>query len=266
MIRTRVLTVAVLLPLLLVLLWLGSWAWLALVAAIAAVAVHEVCGLYARVDLPVSRAWAWAAGGVAFATTAVVAFGDLPSAALALGPLLALCVSLVAFLLAPGERPYRAFLGVAGAALYPAWLLGFVLLLRLGPRGLGTTFWLLAVIWLSDAAGYGGGKLIGGTHVVPGISPGKTLSGFVAGFVVSVGAAAAMGRLIGVAPVPAAALGAVVTLAAQFGDLAESLLKRRAGVKDSGTILPGHGGMLDRFDGVLIGAPVLYYCLTLWHP
>jgi phosphatidate cytidylyltransferase len=55
-------------------------------------------------------------------------------------------------------------------------------------------------------------------------------------------------------------------VAAQFGDLAESLIKRRAGAKDSGSVLPGHGGVLDRFDGVLIAGPVLYYCLQIFHP
>lgn len=266
MIRRRLGTVAILLPLLLAVLWIGSWAWLGLIGAIAAIAVHEVVELFGRVDLPASAVWAWAGGLLAFVPTTLVAVGRVPPQALALGPLLALFLSFVAFLVAPGERPYRAFLGVAGAALYPAWLLAFLVLLRYGPHGLGTTFWLLAVIWFGDAAAYGGGKLIGGAHVVPGISPGKTLAGFVAGFTVSVAAAVVLAPLAGLGVGAGVAVGIVVALGAQFGDLAESLLKRRAGVKDSGTVLPGHGGMLDRFDGVLIGAPLLYYCLILLRP
>ncbi len=266
MIGRRLVTVAVLLPLLLVLLWVGSWPWACLVAAITAIAVHETIELYGRVELPAAFHWAWGAAAVAAAPSVLVAAGVLAPAALALGPLAALLLSFAAFLLAPGEQPYRAFIGVFGAAVYPAWLLFFLVLLRHGPHGLGATFWLLAVVWLGDAAAFGAGRLIGGPHVVPGISPGKTLAGFVGGLVVSVAAAAALGRLADLGVVPAGLLGMALAAAAQFGDLAESLLKRRAGVKDSGTVLPGHGGMLDRFDGVLFAAPVLYYCLILLRP
>jgi len=220
----RLLTVAVLLPVLLATLWLGQWAWLGLMAAVMAVGVHEAADLYGRVELPVSVAWAWPAGALAFAPGVLVAFHYLPAIAVGLGPLLALVLSLVAFLLAPGERPYRAFVGLMAAALYPAWLLAFLVLLRQAPHGLGTTFWLLAVIWLGDAAAYGAGKLVGGPHVVPGISPGKTLAGFLGGFVVAVAAAVGLAPLVGVGALAGAGLGVLVVAAAQFGDLAESLL------------------------------------------
>lgn len=266
MIGRRLVTVAVLLPLLLVCLWLGSWAWLALVAAIMAIAVSELVALLGRSGLNATRTWAWAAAALALAPAAFSAHGFAPAGALAAGPLFALLLSFTAFLLAPGDRPYADFLAVVGAALYPAWLLAFLIVLRSGTDGLGTTFWLLAVVWVGDAAAFGGGKVIGGAHIVPGISPGKTLGGFVAGLLVSLAAAVALAPLVGLARPTALALGLVVAVAAQFGDLVESLLKRRAGVKDSGAILPGHGGMLDRFDGVLVAAPVLYYCLTLLRP
>ena len=266
MIGRRLVTVAIALPVLLVAMWVGSWLWLALVSAIAAVGVHETMTLFERMEMGASVAWAWGAAAVALAPTVACAFGVLPLSALGLGPLAAWIVVLVAFLLAPGDRPFRGFLGEFGAALYPAWLLGFLVLLRFGPHGLGTTFWLMAVVWVGDAAAYGAGSLLGGPHVVPGISPGKTLSGFVAGFVFAMAAAVAMRQLPHLGLGAAAGVSALLVVASQFGDLAESLLKRRAGVKDSGTVLPGHGGVLDRFDGVLLAAPVLYYCLTLLRP
>lgn len=266
MIGRRLITVAIALPLLLASMWVGSWVWLGLICAIAAVGVHETMALFGRMELNASIAWAWGAAAAAMAATASAAFGVLPPTALGLGPLAAWIVAMIAFLLAPGDRPFRGFLGVVGAALYPAWLLGFLVLLRLGHHGLGTTFWLMAVVWVGDAAAYGAGSLVGGPHVVPGISPGKTLSGFVVGFVFAMAAAVALRSLPHLGFGAAAAISVVLVIASQFGDLAESLLKRRAGVKDSGTVLPGHGGVLDRFDGVLLAAPVLYYCLTLLRP
>lgn len=266
MIGRRLLTVAIALPVLLVAMWLGGWFWLGLVAAVAGVGVHETLTVFERMDLGAPTAWAFAAGGAALLASAFVAFGALGRAGLGLGPLAALLLAFVAFLLAPGDRPFRAFLGAFGAGIYPAWLFGFLVLLRAGPHGLGTTFWLMGLVWVGDAAAYGAGSLLGGPHVVPGISPGKTLSGFVAGFVVAVAAAVALRALPHLAALPAALVAVVLVAAGQFGDLAESLLKRRAGVKDSGSILPGHGGVLDRFDGVLFAAPVLYYCLILIHP
>jgi phosphatidate cytidylyltransferase len=268
MIGRRLLTVAVALPILLVPLYLGSWPWLALVAAVAAVGVHEMVALLGRMGVAVPLGWAWTAGGLALATACGAAYdvGGTGRALLALGPFLALTVALAAFLLAPGDRPFLAFQAVFGAALYPAWLMGFLVLLRQGAMGLGTAFWVMAVVWVGDAAAYGAGSLFGGWRLVPGISPGKTLTGFVAGFLFGMATALALHPLVGLGLGATAAAGALVVVAAQFGDLAESLLKRRAGVKDSGTLLPGHGGILDRFDGVLLAAPVLYYCLALWRP
>jgi phosphatidate cytidylyltransferase len=266
MIGRRLATVALALPVLLVPLWFGSWAWLALLAAVATVGVQEMVALLARMAMPAPVGWAWLGGALAFAASAAIALGALGPAALGLGPFLALAAAFVAFLLAPGDRPFAAFLAVFGASIYPAWLVAFLALLRLGADGLGTAFWLMAVVWLGDAAAYGAGRLIGGPRVVPGISPGKTLGGFVGGFVVGVIAAVAMRGLVGLGPQAAVAVGVAVTVAAQFGDLAESLLKRRAAVKDSGSLLPGHGGILDRFDGVLLAAPVLYYCLIVLRP
>ncbi|HYU35369.1 MAG TPA: phosphatidate cytidylyltransferase [Thermoanaerobaculia bacterium] len=119
-------------------------------------------------------------------------------------------------------------------------------------------FLLLAIVWLGDTGAYYVGRRLGRHKMAPVVSPNKTWEGAVAGFAVSVVAAAVwsacrLGRLdlglLGVA--------ALTALAAQVGDLMESLIKRGAGVKDSGHVLPGHGGVLDRMDAMLFAAPVM---------
>lgn len=123
-------------------------------------------------------------------------------------------------------------------------------------------FLLLAIVWLGDSAAYYAGSRIGRHKMAPVVSPKKSWEGSIAGFAVGLIAAVVwtllrLGRLdIGIL------LAAVITaVAAQIGDLVESMIKRGAGVKDSGTILPGHGGVLDRVDALLFAAPVLLFAL-----
>lgn len=117
--------------------------------------------------------------------------------------------------------------------------------------GLEEVLFLLLVVWMTDIGAYAVGRLVGGPKLAPAISPGKTISGALGGLVIGI----ATGVLVAWSPhaiLPAAAL----SLISQVGDLAESALKRRLGVKDSGTTIPGHGGLLDRLDGILAAAPV----------
>ena len=118
-------------------------------------------------------------------------------------------------------------------------------------------FWLLAVVWGADTGAYACGRIIGGPKLAPAISPKKTWSGAVGGLVSGVGASAAVlwayGAAIGPKPLIVALVAAVAT---EAGDLLESGLKRWYEVKDSGTLIPGHGGLMDRFDGLWAAAPV----------
>jgi phosphatidate cytidylyltransferase len=122
--------------------------------------------------------------------------------------------------------------------------------------------WLVAVVVVSDVAGYFAGRMIGGPKFWPKVSPKKTWSGTVAGWI----GAALVGLVFVVAGLGGwllVALSPMVALAGQMGDIVESWLKRRAGVKDSSHLIPGHGGLLDRFDA-LIGATVLVMLLGLF--
>lgn len=157
----------------------------------------------------------------------------------------------------------------AAAAAGRRWLMGgliyigvtFLALatLRAGEAGRSNVLFLVLVVWACDIGAYGAGRLLGGPKLAPSISPGKTWSGACGGLVAGMVAGAAVA--IWVSPgewgAGRAALAALLLgVASQAGDLLESWMKRRFGVKDSGRSIPGHGGLLDRLDGLLAAAPV----------
>jgi len=152
-----------------------------------------------------------------------------------------------------GARPPSRLLPGAGV-LYAGALLVPVCLLRISwPYGLAAIFWLFAVVWGADVMAYFGGRLIGGPKLWPRVSPGKTWSGFVVG--VLSGAAAGLVAAAATGSIAALlALGVATAAVAQGGDLFESSLKRRFGVKDSSHLIPGHGGLMDRLDGFIAAA------------
>ncbi len=128
---------------------------------------------------------------------------------------------------------------------------------------------IFIMIWINDTGAFVCGSLLGRHHLFPRISPKKTWEGFVGGMLFTVGAAIVMqtcfeGSLGNISISSAALLGAVVSVAATLGDLVESMLKRTAGVKDSGHIIPGHGGILDRIDSLLLVVPatLIFYLLA----
>ena len=141
-----------------------------------------------------------------------------------------------------------------GVFLVLAILAGYGLVDLRGDASALWLVWLVAVVVLTDIAGYFAGRLIGGPKFWPRVSPKKTWSGTVAGWL----CAGALGAVIwsrGLAGPEVVSLSVAVSMASQMGDIAESALKRHVGVKDSSRLLPGHGGVFDRFDGVL-GASV----------
>jgi len=166
--------------------------------------------------------------------------------------------------------------------LYTSASLAYVYGLRYHPYAVGETAGALLVIvpvvltWASDVGAYFTGRLIGGRKLIPSVSPGKTVAGAVGALVTTVVATWALTRYalvphaqLGFSPVGMVLVGVLVSVTAQVGDLAESLLKREAGVKDSGSLFPGHGGVLDRMDSlyfVLPMASVLYDLFLLPAP
>jgi len=139
---------------------------------------------------------------------------------------------------------------LAGGVYLGAAAVGFVYLRGLEPHGLATVLWLVIVVAAADIGGYFGGRLIGGPKLWPRVSPKKTWSGALGGLVLAGLAGGFFGWGVGGGVAWVALVSAGMALVAMAGDLAESALKRHFGVKDSGRLLPGHGGVFDRFDGL----------------
>lgn len=149
--------------------------------------------------------------------------------------------------------------------LYVGLTLGHLLLTRALEGGEFLVFFVVLVTWAGDTGAYYAGISLGRRKLMPTVSPNKTVEGLVGGLVLAVAAAGAGGAwfLPSFTLADCVATGLLLTVAGVAGDLAESALKRGAGVKDSGSLLPGHGGVLDRLDSLLFTAPVFYYYVLL---
>lgn len=280
--RARFLVALVGIPVGLLAIDAGGWVLGGLLALVAGVAAFE---FYALASATGARPVVWL--GVPAASILVLlallgpGFDVWADHALALLLALAMTTLVAAvFLRSTGDTPLFSAAATVKGALYTGGTLAFAVLLRHLPDSGGresTDAWEgrllvlfpLAVIWASDTAAYFVGKRFGRTRLAPRVSPGKTVEGGVGGVVASVLVGAAAGFVMRdvvsfpFSPAAGALIGLLVGVAGQLGDLAESLLKREAGVKDSGRILPGHGGVLDRFDALFPSLPLAYWLLVL---
>ncbi|MBN1337460.1 MAG: phosphatidate cytidylyltransferase [Deltaproteobacteria bacterium] len=229
------------------------------------------CLEYGRLAFPAAEAaarWTVLLGGIAvFAATVYPSGGILGSGLLlTLGVAAAFVVVMATRRDLAGalDRMGRIVLGLVYPGLFLAWV---PLLRRLEPDTLGrdVVLLLLACIWLCDTGAYFVGRSLGRHRLAPRLSPKKTWEGAVGGLAASVATAVAFSRILALPwnDAWAVGIGGALCGAAIVGDLAESLLKRAVGVKDSGVFLPGHGGVLDRLDSVLFGAPILYLVLVV---
>jgi phosphatidate cytidylyltransferase len=259
--RSRVLTAVLVLPPLLAAILLGPpWLGAAVIALAAGVGLFEFFGLLMARGIRPMRLTGSVLAAAFFIEAAWPAVLPRP-----LLPLLA--VALLSTTLLRGmdllESVASAALSLLGA-LYLGALGGTIAGLRVqDPEASGgwRIAFLLITVMLSDTAAYFVGCTLGRHRLAPRLSPGKTVEGALGGLAGGV-AGALLVRALGLPQVPVAhavGLGILVAVLGIAGDLDESLLKRWAGVKDSGTLFPGHGGMLDRLDSLLFGAPVLYY-------
>lgn len=256
----RVGTALVALPLLLAALFLGpSLLFVGIAAAAAALGLWEFFGLVGRANLTPFRVPGFLLASVFFFEVAGAGQTGMP-----LWPAAAL-VFLSSLLWRGDDFPQSVAAAAVSllGAVYLGALGGTIAGLRLlAPASVGP--WrvslLFAIIMGSDTVAFFTGHALGRHRLAPAVSPGKTVEGALGGILGGV-AGALLVRQGGLSlpAVDAALLGAAVSLAGMVGDLVESLFKRWVGVKDSGQLLPGHGGMLDRVDSLLFGAPVLYY-------
>ncbi len=260
MLSMRILSALVLIPIALAATYLGGVWFATLVAVFAALATLEFYQLARRLGAnPSLYAGTALSAGLAFAALFPGSGAGVALFILALGVLLlerVLRQQTDGFLLDWSST-------VAGSA-YIGGMLSHAVLLRGLPLGLAWVGVTLATTWISDSAAYFAGTLYGRHPFYPRVSPRKTLEGAVAGVVV--GTATGFGLAVWLlhlsAPL-AVGYGLVLSLATTYGDLAESLIKRQAGVKDSGRLIPGHGGALDRIDSLLFAAVAVYY-YAIW--
>ena len=269
MLGQRVLTAAIgLPPLVALIIWGPGWAiWLLFMAA-GPLAFSEYARIVARSDPRI--AWAGlAAGEAVLGLLALSAFMAAWGAAMAgLGALAVLALALYPSRERVLEEASLAFLGL-GLIFLP---LGFMAAIALSP-GLGR-WWLLflmATLFAADTAAYFIGRAWGRKKMSPYVSPAKTWAGFYGGLL---GGGLAGGVFIGLAirlvsdqpfdPALGVLVGIALAALGVVGDLAVSLLKRTFGVKDASTILPGHGGILDRLDSFILAGPAFYFILLIW--
>ncbi len=267
---TRILAALVLVPVFLAAIAFGGPVLVAAVAFLAGVGAWELLGLAARKGIPVRRVPGIVLAlilpvilyrGDAFALLAVLAAGVVGIAVAQLG-----------------TGATRDALGAVSitffAAIYVGLLFGhFVLVREMGAvanasRWMGAVLLLIPILltWINDTAAYAVGRRWGRRRLAPSISPGKSVEGAVGALLVTVAAAVPLVLLANrwvplFHPADGLALGALLGVAAPCGDLVESSFKRDAGVKDASRLIPGHGGVLDRFDSLLFTVPAFYYYL-----
>ena len=151
---------------------------------------------------------------------------------------------------------------------YAPFLMAPLVWIRFGHQGIVLIFFLLCATWLGDTGAYFAGRFFGKRPLLPRVSPNKTVEGVIGGAVAAMIGCAVV-KLVALPEmswIEVLAMGLVLDLCGVLGDLAESMLKRAWGVKDSGWIMPGHGGILDRVDALLFSAPIFYAWLALTHP
>jgi phosphatidate cytidylyltransferase len=257
---TRVLAALVFTPALLALVWLGGVSLQLACLVLAALCAWEFAALTLAADrAAIGGTWALA---VVVAHTTVARNADLSAV---LVPFVVIAV-LSATLAKPQPLAgsiNRAALIVLGA-LYGGGLITYLSRLRSLEHGLGLAMLAVLATWGSDTGAYFAGKAFGRHKLYPTISPAKTVEGALGGIVSAIVATFLVDRVFptGLSSTELTLAGVIAAVAGGIGDLAESMIKRAVGAKDSSRLIPGHGGVLDRFDGVLFAAPALYAFVT----
>ncbi|MFV9507011.1 MAG: phosphatidate cytidylyltransferase [Oscillochloridaceae bacterium umkhey_bin13] len=275
--QRRLASVAVLIPTLVAAGW-WTLATVVVVAICVALAIIELFAMMRHGGFQ-PRLGPGLAVGLSF--VAAAAFQPLASFDLT-GLVLALAIALtLVYELLPRDRSasLQNWALTFTGAVYIGWLLSSFVQLRLLitplqggllaslqiPPGAAWLFLVLAITWIQDSAAFFAGRAFGKHKMAPILSPKKTWEGFAGGFIASILTALVADLLLGLplSYLGAALIGAVAGIAGPLGDLGESLIKRQLGVKDSGNLIPGHGGILDRMDSLLFVGPVVYYGVLL---
>lgn len=252
----RVLVAVFFIPLLIYIFYVGDIALASFLALIAFQMMFELREMFFKKDIIVPRI--------------IIILGLIVFlASIYFGPVLIFASFLLTFIVIMGFDLFKSKLegamirGSAGIfiVVYIAVLLSSIYHIRLLENGRNLILSLLVMIWITDSAAYFVGRAIGKHKGIIKASPNKSLEGFVAGIIFSFAGSFILMKFLGLSMPQAFAAAFSGGIFGQIGDLFESILKRDAGVKDSSNVLPGHGGILDRFDSLLLAAPVFYVIL-----
>ncbi|MBN34166.1 MAG: phosphatidate cytidylyltransferase [Rhodospirillaceae bacterium] len=248
----RVLSSIVLATITVALVLLGGWWFAGLVLILALIVVHEwfamsgCAGRWAAMAAIVGVWFAMAVHGSLYLALYMAVFGAIGTA----------MFSLV-------SRGGEGGPWAAAGTIYAALPMAALLWMRAEEGSQWLLLWMFLVVWSSDTGAYIVGRLVGGMKLAPKISPGKTVSGAVGGLTLASIVAMTLASMIPSDEIRGLILGAVVAITAQAGDLLQSAIKRRYGVKDSGSIIPGHGGVMDRLDSLVLAAPALAVAVVI---
>ena len=258
----RAISAIILIPVIIFLVWWGGYPYSASIILVSGLMLMEFWGLSQSIGGRGGRIFTVLCG-VLFCLSAVnlIDFKIPLELALALAVLLPFSYQIFR------DQVHVAFLSVASTllgAVYIGWAFGYhlILLRDISEVGRELILFLLVTIWLGDTAAYICGKRFGKHKLRPTISPGKTIEGTIAGIVFgTLGGLGVWSFLLkDLVSLPhTLILAALLVIVSQLSDLSESIIKRSAEVKDSGHLIPGHGGLLDRCDSLIFSAPVLYY-------
>jgi phosphatidate cytidylyltransferase len=266
MLRQRIITAFIGLPILITAIWFGIPWFTLLIAAIAFVGILEFYRMATSADIQPLTYF-----GVVFAV--LLAF--IPHCQYAeAAPLLLTLVIVISLIWSlfrsTRERAFHNWAWTMAGILYIGWMLSYWVSLRILENGREWVFFVAVTTIASDTSAFFVGRAWGKRRMAPTISPSKTWEGAIGGFLGAMALALILKAILSLPPFflpanywQAALLGATVSIFAQLGDLVESLLKRNTGTKDSGKLLPGHGGILDRIDGFLFSGVLIYYFVIL---
>ncbi len=248
-------------------LWATPFLFFLVLAVLVVIAQYEFYRLFP--DIPFdSGVWMGLSAGAGFLYVIYLkSTGAVPPETLEVVAALLLLTVMGGTLLSGGVARMAQLPIVWLGIMYIPFLLGTILLIRGIPGGDHWILYLLALTWIVDSGGYFFGKMLGRHKMAPAISPGKTWEGALGGTVAGI-----LFSLLVMSWLPAPLtrmtvfwIALLLSITGQLGDLVESAFKRQAGVKDSGHLLPGHGGMLDKVDSLIFNAPVLYGVLIFYE-
>jgi phosphatidate cytidylyltransferase len=264
----RTVVTLILLPLGLAVIAWGGWLYYGLIALILGLAAFEYVRLFQAGGL--NPAGIFVIGGtlVLAVQRAISGFDNAP---LAFSLIILLAMTYHLFQYEQGsERAGTDFAVTLSGILYIGWLGAYLISLRMLPDGLWWLLTVLPAVWLADTGAYLVGSRFGRHKMTPRLSPKKSWEGYLGGILLSVPLTALLATLwpvwagpgLAITPLRAALLALVLSVLTILGDLGESMLKRQVGMKDSGNLLPGHGGVFDRIDSWLWAAVIGYYLIT----